>query len=77
MTCQELVELVTEYLEDSLSPADRERFEAHFALCRGCQVYLDQIRTTIVLAGGLTEASIPTQARDTLLQWFRDWKHER
>ena len=33
MPCQELVELVTDYLEDRLSPVDRIRFEAHIAEC--------------------------------------------
>ena len=77
MTCKELVELVTEYLEGTLMPVDRERFEAHLGLCPGCQHYLAQIRTTIVLTGSLTENSIPPEARDNLLQWFHDWKRQQ
>ncbi len=77
LTCQELVELVTEYLEGCLAPVDRERFEAHLGICPGCQHYLDQIRKSIALTGGLSETSIPTEARDNLLQWFHDWKREQ
>jgi len=51
MTCHELVELVTEYLDGALSVSERERFEAHMALCEGCELYVDQIRTTVALVG--------------------------
>lgn len=48
-TCQELVELVTDYLEDALDHVDRRAFEAHVADCRGCAAYLAQIHATIRL----------------------------
>ena len=51
LTCRELVELVTEYLDGALSASERERFEAHMALCEGCELYVDQIRTTAALVG--------------------------
>jgi len=74
LTCQELVELVTEYLERSLSPGDRDRFEQHVILCDGCAYYLDQMRATIAVTGSLTEASVTPEAQETLLRVFRDWK---
>ena len=74
MTCKELVELVTNYLENSLPPEERQRFEAHLATCAGCNVYLDQIRKTITLLGTLTEDTIPQRASDELLHVFRNWK---
>jgi anti-sigma factor RsiW len=49
MSCQELVELVTDYLEGALSPGERARFEAHLAECSGCRAYLEQMRTTLRL----------------------------
>ena len=58
MSCKELVELVTDYLEGALSPADQRRFELHLGKCEGCKVYIDQIRLTIKAAGQLTEDSI-------------------
>jgi anti-sigma factor RsiW len=73
LTCKELVELVTEYLEGALSPEDRDRFEQHIVLCDGCGSYLEQMRTTIALAGSLTEESIPAEAQERLLGIFRDW----
>jgi predicted anti-sigma-YlaC factor YlaD len=74
LTCQELVELVTDYLEGSLSAQRRARFEEHLAICTGCRNYLAQMRQTIKLAGKLSEESIPPQARDDLLSVFRNWK---
>jgi anti-sigma factor RsiW len=74
LACRELVELVTDYFEGSLSSTDRRRFEEHVARCGGCQAYLDQMRTTIRLAGRLTEESIPPRARDRLLAAFRGWQ---
>ncbi len=74
MSCKELVEVITDYLEDALPKADRIRFEAHLADCPGCRLYLDQMRLTIRAVGRLTEESIPAEARDSLLRAFRNWK---
>ena len=74
MPCQELVELVSDYLEGALSAVDRERFEAHLEACEGCTHYVEQMRIIIRLAGRLTAASMSKEARDTLLRAFRDWK---
>jgi anti-sigma factor RsiW len=73
LTCKELVEIVTDYLEDRLPLADRRRFEQHLAGCEGCRNYLDQMRKTISLAGGLEDA-IPAPTRERLLRAFRDWR---
>lgn len=74
MTCQELVELVTEYFEGTLPPADVTRFEQHFGGCEACLAYLDQMRATIASLGRLEESALPSAARDGLLAAFRDWK---
>ena len=73
MPCRELVELITDYLEDRLSPKDRARFEAHLDQCDACRTYLDQFRQTIRSLGRLPEESLSTQAREALLAAFRDW----
>ena len=51
LSCRELVELVTEYLEGALPEGERARFEAHLANCAGCETYLEQVRATIALVG--------------------------
>jgi anti-sigma factor RsiW len=73
LTCQELVELVTDYFEDALDAADRARFQAHVADCPGCDAYLAQMRTTLEVVG----ATAALEARpevSALLQAFRNWK---
>ena len=74
LDCQELVELVTDYLEGALPPEDRARFEAHIVPCDGCRTYLEQIRTTIVLTGRLTPEQLDPRAEAALLGAFHDWK---
>jgi anti-sigma factor RsiW len=74
MSCKELVELVTEYLEGTLPPAERERFEAHLGTCSDCTNYLQQMRQTIRALGQLTEAAIAPQTRTELLRVFKNWK---
>jgi anti-sigma factor RsiW len=77
LTCRELVELVTDYLEGALSGRDRARFEAHLLDCDGCPLYLEQMRLTIRAVGALTEHGMPQAAKDDLLRRFGDWKRGR
>lgn len=77
LTCKQLVELVTNYLEGALSPADRALFERHLDQCSGCTAYLEQFRTTIELTGLLAEDDIEAPARDAFLRQFRDWKRRK
>jgi anti-sigma factor RsiW len=76
MSCQELVELVTAYLEEALPPDDRDRFEQHLAECGTCQVYVEQIRATIRLAGRVTPDDLSPEAERELLAAFRSWHSE-
>jgi anti-sigma factor RsiW len=73
MTCRELVELVTAWLDGELPAADRARFDAHLVDCPYCHTYLEQMRQTIRVLGRLSEDSIDPAARDALLVRFRDW----
>jgi anti-sigma factor RsiW len=67
LTCKELIEVVTDYLEGSLPAERRLLFEEHLAFCQGCQTYLEQLRETIRLAGTLTEDDLGPEARAALL----------
>jgi anti-sigma factor RsiW len=75
LTCQELVELVTDYLEGALSRRDRARFDAHIAACENCREYLAQFEQTIALTGTLHEDDITPAARDALLAHFNEWRN--
>jgi anti-sigma factor RsiW len=74
MTCRELVEVVSDYLEGSLSPADTRRLEEHLGECPYCVAYVDQMRQTIAALGELIEDSISPETRGELLEAFRGWR---
>ncbi len=77
LTCQEFVELVTEYLDDVMELRARARFEEHLADCPGCAAYLDQIRATRQTLGRVDLDTISTDARGQLLSAFRTWRSGR
>ena len=73
MTCKELVEVLTDYLEGRM-PADRRLlFEEHVAFCSWCQTYLDQMRETIRVTGTLREEDLGLETREAFLDAFRTW----
>jgi predicted anti-sigma-YlaC factor YlaD len=71
--CQELVELVTDYLEQALEPAQLRRFEEHIAGCGNCTLYLEQLRETIRLTGTITTDDLTPEAERELLAVFSAW----
>jgi len=73
ITCRELVELVSDYLEGRLDARHRERFEAHLAVCPDCREYVDQVRHTVRALGRLPEESLSGAARAELRRAFAGW----
>ena len=76
VTCQELVELVTDYLDGALPPETRTAFEAHLEICPGCVTYVEQIRETVRLTGADSEEQLDPATRDDLLAACRDWRRD-
>jgi anti-sigma factor (TIGR02949 family) len=74
ISCQEIVELVTDYLEGALPRSERKAFEEHLAGCPHCTNYLDQMRQTMRLTGRLTEEALEPELRAKLLDAFRDFR---
>jgi anti-sigma factor RsiW len=74
LTCQEVIELLSNYIDDALEPGDRRRVDEHLALCDGCSTYVDQMRETIRLAGMVTEEQVPEDEKAALLAAFRGWR---
>jgi len=79
LVCREIVELVTEYLGDTLPPADRARFEEHLLTCPPCTAYLAQVRTTLDLGAELGAADAPPadDVAQQLGDLFRRWHGQR
>jgi len=72
-SCREIVEIVTDYLEDALPLDVRRRVELHLEACPGCLAYLDQMRETVRLLGRLREDALEPGVREELVHAFRDW----
>jgi anti-sigma factor RsiW len=77
LTCRQVVELVTEYLDGVMEPKRRARFEAHLAGCDGCTNYLEQFRTTVSVVGRLDIGDVPEPVMSDLLSAFRHWADDR
>ena len=76
LVCQQVVELVTDYLEGALSRKDRRRFEAHLRNCPNCTTYLNQMRETIRASGTLKPDDLSPEARIEFTEIFRKWRDE-
>ena len=74
LSCAEVVELVTDYLEGRLPPEERRRFDEHVSGCDGCVAYLEQMRATIATAGRLRETELPPELEERVLLSFRNWR---
>lgn len=74
LTCHEVIELLSTYIEGGLTVDDRRRVDEHLALCDGCTTYLEQMRETIRLSGMVTEEQVPEDEKTALLAAFRDWR---
>ena len=74
IVCQQAVELVTDYLEGTLSGRDRRRFESHLRRCPNCAAYLEQIKMTIELTGKVEPDDLSPEARAELTELYRRWR---
>lgn len=74
LVCREVVELVTDYLEGTMPPRERARFESHIADCPNCRRYLAQMRTTLAVLGHIEPESVAPEAMDELVELYRRWQ---
>ena len=76
LNCQEVVELVTDYLEQALLPEKQAQFEKHIGNCPGCETYLEQVQQTIMMLRKLSEQQTFPETKQDLLEVFRNWMQE-
>jgi len=74
LSCNEIVEMVTDYIEGDLDPPTVAALEEHLRLCPGCDRYVDQIRETVSTLGSITSESLSPQAQSDLLDAFRTFQ---
>ncbi|HKD75733.1 MAG TPA: zf-HC2 domain-containing protein [Ktedonobacterales bacterium] len=77
LTCQELVELITDYQDGTLAPEERRRFDEHLAVCDACREYVAQIGLTVRALGALPPEEESAAGTQALLALFRNWKREQ
>jgi anti-sigma factor RsiW len=74
-SCQEMIEVVTNYLDEALPPDEQQRYERHLSYCAGCSTYVDQMRETIRQTGMVTaDEPLPPALREDIVARFRTWK---
>jgi anti-sigma factor RsiW len=74
ISCQEVVELVSDYVEQALPAEEAAVFEQHLNFCDGCVWYVDQVRKTIDVVGELRVDDVPQETKAKLMTAFRDWR---
>jgi anti-sigma factor RsiW len=74
LTCHDVIELLSNYIDGVLTADERRRVDEHLALCDGCTTYLEQMRESIRLSGMVSEDQVPESERAALLDAFRDWR---
>jgi hypothetical protein len=74
ISCQDVVELVTDYVEQALPAEEASVFEQHLNFCDGCVLYVDQVRKAIDVVGELRAEDVPEDTKAKLLTAFRDWR---
>jgi len=73
LTCGQLVDAITDYLDGAMAPDEHERLELHLSFCPPCQVYLDQMKLTIAATGRLRASDVSAEAEAVLMALFRAW----
>ena len=76
LTCRELTELITNYMEGRLSFRQRLRIQMHLGMCRHCRRYLRQMKSTVRLLGSLPDGALPPEMESELMRRFADWKEK-
>ena len=76
LNCQQVVELVTDYLEQALLPEKQAQFEQHIEKCPGCDTFLEQVQKTIMMLRKLSEQQTFPETKQDLLEIFRNWKQD-
>lgn len=74
LTCRELLELLTDYLDGALAGPVAASVDRHLDECEHCRHYLEEFRASIEATAGLREEAVPAEVREALLAAFRTWR---
>jgi anti-sigma factor RsiW len=73
LSCAQVVDLVTDYVEGNLDAADRLRFEEHVGICPPCRGFLSQMRVTRRVVGSVPVEPLAAPLEQALVDAFHDW----
>lgn len=73
LSCKQITEIITDYLEGRMGFAERMRFQMHVGLCKHCRAYLRQMKTTVAAVGQLPDEPMPDDVRDAMRKRFAHW----
>lgn len=74
LTCRDITEIVTDYVEGRMGVWDRLRFQLHIGMCAACREYVRQMKITRAVVGHVHAPPIPDEVKEELIKRFRDWK---
>jgi predicted anti-sigma-YlaC factor YlaD len=77
LTCKDAVELVTDYLEETLLPEMEAKFNQHLDACPGCTIYVDQMRQTLHTLRQLADETTPAEKQVELLRLLGEWQKDQ
>jgi predicted anti-sigma-YlaC factor YlaD len=73
LTCRQMTELITDYLEGRLPWMDRARFRLHIGMCKNCREYLKQMKLSVAVLGAMPVEPVPDEVMEELLARFARW----
>lgn len=78
MKCEDMLKLLSEYVDGEIDPGLCAEFEQHMAGCNPCQVVVDNIRKTIKLYKHDQPYELPEEFQKRLQSSLREkWKQKR
>ena len=74
LSCREINDLITDYLEGRMGLWDRMQFRLHIAMCGSCKLHVEKMRQMIGAMGQIPpKMDVPVE----LMEQFRNWKPKK
>jgi anti-sigma factor RsiW len=76
LVCRDAVELISDYVDGTLSRRDRRRLEKHLSGCDACNAYVEQVRATVAASGHVGPEDLPDDVVEGLVNLFRQFRSD-
>ncbi|MBI1747530.1 MAG: zf-HC2 domain-containing protein [Acidobacteria bacterium] len=71
ITCRQVIELLSDYINRELSPEDKTELDQHLQGCQNCGTFLYTLRQSVDLLKDLKEEDIPEEVNARLRNFLR------